>query len=1216
MSTFAAASRYRMVRGWPVVLLAIAVVVGAALGVMGAPEAPNRPSSDVARPSQSALAHMATAQNGGSDSKTLATAPPSLRQAVEREEQFDNRPQLTAEYSNDGAEFSAGKTHFTVGLATAGREGSEVEQVANSITRRTAAASFGTAVLSESFHPSAGGIEQTFRVRQKPAGSGHLTLQIPLNGATAARSGSAIDIEGEPGHVAATYSGLRVTDSHGVVLQSSMRTRDAGTSIEISVNDARATYPLTIDPTWTEAEEFTCSGGCTQFGYFVAIDGTTAFVTIASVGVDVFTESGGLWTYASQLTVSTPDCFGYSLAASGSTLVVGDPRTWCAGGTDAVYVYTGSGSSWTQRAEVDSPASGAAFGTSVAISGTSLVVGAPLQTIGSNTEQGAAYLYTGSGSSWSETATFIAADGTTADELGSAVTTTGSTVAVGAPDKYFGYGVYGAVYFFNGPSWTQSGEFTDPDTSETGLGTSLASEGNEVLVGAPVATVGTDYGLGEVRVYTESGGSWTLATTIDGPDPTSTGSFGSTLSLSGSTLIVGATPGAYYSEFFSFSGFGSSWTETAGPIEPSDYQTDDSFNQSVATNGSIVLLGAPYHDPPGGASNQGAVWSFDAPGVTPQGSTTYGGPELYAGGPPSEACQSCNSPVPAQHSSGDPIDTATGDFSESATDLNLPGAGIPLDFTRTYDAQEAQAQAGSSSVPPLGYGWTDNFNMAVISSGTTATVTEENGAQSSYDYDSSRAWCPSTSTYNFCAADPRIQAELNHNSDGTWTFVRATGAPETFTFNSSGVLTEMADANGDSLSSLSYSPGGGQTSCPSGDTCTAWTSSASGRELVLATNGSGQLVEVFDANSSLAAIFAYSGTGCSSWSGSEVPDLCSVTDPGGMTSTFTYDSGNSMAAFDYDMLSATPPSASGQVENEYNSMGQIEQQIDPTGNDTTSYVYSGTSSSPAGGTTTVTNYPDGTGTGEPQDVTFDVYSSNTLIGQTTGYGTANEVTTTITRDSASLLPVAVSDGNNNATTYTYQTYSGSGGTDVSSANVLTSTDALNNTTQHEYTATNQVWCTVDAADYANAKRCPSTEPTSPPAPGASDPNLGMTIAFYNSSDLVTATTDALGNTTTYSFTNGVTGVPSGLLYCAVDPVDYQSRSAAPPTAPPTSPARRRRPTTRRATRPPRPTPRAPPPPTRTPTGRRTPAWCRRRPTPTARLRPTPTTAPASPPITL
>src|ERR1019366_1215095 len=178
-------------------------------------------------------------------------------------------------------------------------------------------------------------------------------------------------------------------------------------------------------------------------------------------------------------------------------------------------------------------------------------------------------------------------------------------------------------------------------------------------------------------------------------------------------------------------------------------------------------------------------------------------------------------------------------------------------------------------------------------------------------------------------------------------------------------------------------------------------------------------------------------------------------------------------------------------------------------------------------------YPNGL-SGGVQHVTTESYTSNVLMAETTAAGTM-----TITRDPVSLMPLTTTDAKGNVTTYTYQTYSGPGGTQISSGNVLTSTDALGNTTAYAYTALNQVWCTVHPAEYKNGVRCPSSAPSAPPAPGASDANLGATINFYNASDQHTATTDALGNTTTFSYTSGVTGVPNGLTYCTVDPANYQ-----------------------------------------------------------------------------
>ena len=97
------------------------------------------------------------------------------------------------------------------------------------------------------------------------------------------------------------------------------------------------------------------------------------------------------------------------------------------------------------------------------------------------------------------------------------------------------------------------------------------------------------------------------------------------------------------------------------------------------------------------------------------------------------------------------------------------------------------------------------------------------------------------------------------------------------------------------------------------------------------------------------------------------------------------------------------------------------------------------------------------------------------------------------------------------------------------------TDGDGNETQYAYNADNQVWCTVDPAETADgvavrrSRRRARYRPTSYP---------GTTINVYNASDELIAVIDPLGNTTTYSYTSGVSGVPDGLEYCSVDPVDY------------------------------------------------------------------------------
>ena len=111
----------------------------------------------------------------------------------------------------------------------------------------------------------------------------------------------------------------------------------------------------------------------------------------------------------------------------------------------------------------------------------------------------------------------------------------------------------------------------------------------------------------------------------------------------------------------------------------------------------------------------------------------------------------------------------TGDVSYSATDLTVPGPGVPLQFTRTYDAQEAEVQAGGSAVPPLGYGWSDNLSMSLAYVSGIATVTEEDGSQVSFVpiAGNGNSWCNGLST-NFCATAPGrgdAQRELQRHLD-------------------------------------------------------------------------------------------------------------------------------------------------------------------------------------------------------------------------------------------------------------------------------------------------------------------------------------------------------------------------------------------------------------------------------------------------------------------
>ena len=79
--------------------------------------------------------------------------------------------------------------------------------------------------------------------------------------------------------------------------------------------------------------------------------------------------------------------------------------------------------------------------------------------------------------------------------------------------------------------------------------------------------------------------------------------------------------------------------------------------------------------------------------------------------PPLSAAGGSNPAAPGvnQATAADPVDTESGDFTQSAADLSIPGFGPALDFARTYDAQAARLQTVAGAPGPMGYGWTDNW---------------------------------------------------------------------------------------------------------------------------------------------------------------------------------------------------------------------------------------------------------------------------------------------------------------------------------------------------------------------------------------------------------------------------------------------------------------------------------------------------------------------------
>lgn len=377
--------------------------------------------------------------------------------------------------------------------------------------------------------------------------------------------------------------------------------------------------------------------------------------------------------YAKAFNTGARDQFGTSMALDGDTLVVGAPledsaETGTSGqgasngaiDSGAAYVFTRTAGVWTQEAYLKASNTGAGdqFGWSVAISGDTLAVGAPLEDSAARTinggvsdesdngasNAGAAYVFVRSGQAWTQEAYVKPLNADPGDDFGVSVALSGDTLAVGATGEA-GDGVAldpfnnlapvsGAAYVFvrNAGVWTQQAylKASNPNVSDT-FGWRLALDGDTLAVSAPLED-SADHGVGAdgsdnnaasagaVYVFVRNGSNvWSQQAYLKASNPGSLDSFGWDLGLSGDRLAVGAPgedsagPGennavpvtnesnqsdnglATAGAVYVFERSGTSWSQL-DYLKASNPGSGDGFGVSVAVGGATVAAGAIQED--------------------------------------------------------------------------------------------------------------------------------------------------------------------------------------------------------------------------------------------------------------------------------------------------------------------------------------------------------------------------------------------------------------------------------------------------------------------------------------------------------------------------------------------------------------------------------------------------------------------------------------------
>ncbi len=322
-----------------------------------------------------------------------------------------------------------------------------------------------------------------------------------------------------------------------------------------------------------------------DFGFAVAIDGDTIVVGASgeesgtgdpndnsrtdSGAAYVFVRNGTTWSQQAYLKPSNPDISdlaGRSVAISGNTIVVGaynedsngsSPNDNSAANAGAAYVFVRNGTSWSQQAylKASNVTAGDEFGRSVAITGNTIVVGAPYEDSSSAanpdnnsfTDAGAAYVFTRSGTNWTQRAYLKASNVAPGAQFGYAVAIAGNSLAVGAT----GESDTGAAYIFVGSdaNWSQQAYLRADNAGNLDyFGAFVALSGDILAVGAPgedsaSANTPNDNSRtdsGAAYVFTRSGINWTQRAYLKADNPGADDLFGTSVAIAGDTLVVGA----------------------------------------------------------------------------------------------------------------------------------------------------------------------------------------------------------------------------------------------------------------------------------------------------------------------------------------------------------------------------------------------------------------------------------------------------------------------------------------------------------------------------------------------------------------------------------------------------------------------------------------------------------------------------------------------------
>jgi hypothetical protein len=394
----------------------------------------------------------------------------------------------------------------------------------------------------------------------------------------------------------------------------------------VSFGSGTTTFSLTFSVDWSSNTETVLrasdAGPGDRFGGTAVISGNNSYIAVGADGYDdvasnagaiyVFNKSGSNWTQQQIVTpaeLSSSDAY----AARGNRSIAINPAgTYLIGGSinedggpgdpidkaGAAYIFTRSGSTWTEQAILRASDAGVDnyFGKEVGISdeGDYAIVSADYN----NSQIGAAYVFTRSGSTWTQQAKLTPSDGFT----GNPGSKLGMSLSMNSDATYACFGSNNAaayVFTRSGSTWTQQQKITTTDANKStyfGQFQYISADANYLFVCDPYLQTN----VGAVFVFTRSGSTWTQQAKIQPTDIAANWYFGGKVCTNsdGSYIVANAYANGSRRAYI-FERSGSTWTQVANLQQSDGNGTNDFYgvyHVEISRDGSHVLIGSAEED--------------------------------------------------------------------------------------------------------------------------------------------------------------------------------------------------------------------------------------------------------------------------------------------------------------------------------------------------------------------------------------------------------------------------------------------------------------------------------------------------------------------------------------------------------------------------------------------------------------------------------------------